>query len=392
MNKPKLWTKDFLIVVLVHFFIALNFYLLMVIVSVFAMDSFQSSPSEAGLAASIFVIGTSIARLFSGRWIERTGRKRMLYSGLILSLAMTLSYFGINGIVTLLVVRLLHGVAFGMAHTATGTIVANIIPQERTGEGIGYYMLAATLATAIGPFLGMFISQYGNFAMVFIACAISAALALACAMFLSVREIALTEEQLETIGGFNLKSFFEPKVIPISIVCGVIYLCYSSVLAFLAVYSREIHLVEAASFFFIMYAISVLLSRPYIGRLVDSAGENSTMYPSIIIFTAGMVVLAQAHHGYVLLVAGILIGVGSGAVQSISQAVSVKVTPPHRMGLATSTFWIFNDVGIGVGPFILGLLIPLTGYRGLYMCMGIVAFACTFLYYILHGKRAGVER
>ncbi len=69
MNKPKLWTKDFLIISFLHFFITLNFYMLMVVISVFAIDNFHSSPSEAGLSASIFVIGTLIARLFSGKWI-----------------------------------------------------------------------------------------------------------------------------------------------------------------------------------------------------------------------------------------------------------------------------------------------------------------------------------
>jgi len=392
MDKPKLWTKDFLTIALVNFFVALNFYLLMVIIAVFAMEVFHSSPSVAGLASSIFVIGTLVARFFSGKWIERVGRRKMLYAGLILSLVMTVLYFGINGIVFLLVVRLLHGAAFGIASTAAGTIVTSIIPAKRCGEGLGYYMLSVTLATAIGPFLGMFISQHGSFSLIFVACAISAVLSFASALFLSVPEIALTKEQLEAMKGFNFKSFFEPKAIPISIVCGVIYFCYSSVLSFLTVYSREIHLVDAASLFFIIYAVVVLFSRPYTGRLFDSKGENSIMYPAILIFAIGMIILGQAHYGYTLILAAAFIGLGSGAVQSISQAISVKVTPPHRMGLATSTFYVLLDVGVGVGPFILGLFIPFAGYRGIYMGVGIIAVACIFLYYALHGKKLCFER
>jgi MFS family permease len=388
MNKPQLWTKDFIIIGFTNFFIALNFYLLMVITSVFAMKSFHSTPSEAGLAAGIFVLGALIARLFAGKWLERIGRKKMLYTGLISSLVMTLLYFGINGIIFLLVVRLLHGAAFGIANTAANTIVTNIIPKERYGEGLGYYMLGVTLATAIGPFLGMSISQHGGFSMMFVACTISAALSFVNALFLSVFEIGLTKEQLEATRGFNFKSFLEPKAIPISIVCGSIWFCYSGVLSFLTAYSKEIHLIDTASFFFSVYAAAVLFSRPYAGRLFDLKGENLVMYPAILIFTVGMIILSQAHYGYALLLAGAFIGLGFGAVLSISQAVSVKVTPPHRMGLATSTFVAFCDVGLGVGPFILGLFVPSTGYRGVYMSMAIFAFACVFLYYILHGKRA----
>ena len=163
MSPAKLWTKDFIILAFVNFFIAINFYLLMVMVSVFAVDHFQASPGKAGLAAGIFVIGTLIARVFSGKWIERMGRKRMLVFGLVFSFVMSLFYFGATSIFLLMIIRFFHGAAFGMATTAAMTIVAQVVAKERRGEGIGYFMLSVTLATAIGPFLGMTIHQNGSF-------------------------------------------------------------------------------------------------------------------------------------------------------------------------------------------------------------------------------------
>jgi MFS family permease len=93
-----------------------------------------------------------------------------------------------------------------------------------------------------------------------------------------------------------------------------------------------------------------------------------------------------------LLLAGVLIGLGFGNMQSSTQAVAVKVTPPHRMGLATSTFFIFLDAGLGFGPYILGFIIPLTGYRTLYVILGVVALATIVLYYFLHGKNEKPRR
>jgi MFS family permease len=393
MNKPRLWTKDFVIIALLNFFVGLNFYLLMVITSGFAMESFHSSPSEAGIAVGMFVIGALFARLFSGKWIERIGRKRMLYAGLTLSLTMTLLYSAANGIVFLVGVRLFHGVALGMATTATGTIVASIIPKQRTGEGIGYYMLGVTLGTAIGPFLGMFIlGQHGSFGTVFGVCVVVAVLNSASALFISVPEITLTKGQIEATKGFSFESFFETRAIPISIVCGAIYLSYSSVLSFLTAFSKEAHLTGAASLFFVVYAGAVVLSRPYAGRLFDSRGANSIMYPAIIVFAIGMIILSRAHHGYTLLIAAAFVGVGSGAVQSVSQAVTVKVTPPHRLGLANSTLFICMDIGLGIGPFTFGLFVPFAGYRGVYVGAATVAFICTLLYHMLHGKRAAIGK
>jgi MFS family permease len=152
MNKPKLWTKDFLIDTLTNFLVYLTYYLLMVIMTVFAMDNFQATLSEGGLASGIFIIGALFARLFAGKSIERVGRKKMLYIGLIFFFITTLLYFKVNSLLFLFVIRFLHGAGFGIASTATGTIVSSIIPAVRRGEGVGYYALSVSLAAAIGPF------------------------------------------------------------------------------------------------------------------------------------------------------------------------------------------------------------------------------------------------
>ncbi|MFJ5622967.1 MFS transporter [Peribacillus loiseleuriae] len=388
MNEPKLWTKDFLIVSIANFFLYFTFYLLIATISLYATEKFQASPSMAGLASGIFVLGALIARLFSGKSIEQVGRKKMLYIGFIAILIVTLLYFVINSMTVLLIIRFLHGAAFGIASTATGTIVASVIPNERRGEGTGYYALSVTLAAAIGPFLGIFINQHAGFNMNFILCTILLALSFIAAFFLKVIKVEFTNEQLANMKGFKLNNFFEPKAFPISIIAVFIGLCYSSILTFITSYSQEIHLVDVASFFFVVYAVAILVSRPFTGRWFDTKGENFVMYPAFLFFTIGLIILSQAHVGYALLIAGVFVGLGYGTFMSSAQAISIKVSPKHRMGLATSTYFIFTDLGVGIGPFILGFMIPVIGFRGLYVTMAIVVFACIFLYYFLHGRKA----
>ncbi|MBP2650849.1 MAG: major facilitator superfamily 1 [Firmicutes bacterium] len=387
MNNVKLWTRDFLIDSITNLFIYLAFYLLMVTITTYAMDNLQASPSEAGLASGIFIVGTLIARVFVGKAIDRVGRKKTLYVGLVLFLGMTLLHFGVNNLVFLVVIRFLHGAAFGIAATATGTIAASVIPHERRGEGISYYAMSLALASAIGPFLGMFINQQGSFNMVLLLAAILVLASLIAVLFLRVPEAELTEEQLVKMKGVALSNFFEAQAIPISLVSIFIGLGYSSILSFMAVYAREINLADAGSFFFIVYAIATLISRPLTGRWFDQKGENFVMYPAFLVFALSLVILSQAYQGSILLLAGIFVGFGYGTLLSSSQAIAVKVSPRHRLGLATSTFYIFLDGGVGIGPFLLGFLIPITGFRGLYMSMAIVLLCCTFLYYFLHGRK-----
>ncbi|MEK4013927.1 MFS transporter [Peribacillus sp. FSL M8-0224] len=390
-SRTRLWTKDFVIVSSINFFITLIFYLLMVTLAIYAVNELDASTSEAGLISGIFIIGTLIGRLFIGRFIDSIGRKKTLFIGLTFFTLTTLLYFVDLGIGFLLVNRLIHGMAMGMASTATGTIVAQIIPPTRKGEGIGYYSMSATLATAIGPFIGLFMAQNTSFQVIFSFCLALGVISLITAFFLYVPALKVTAKVTES-KGFKLSNFIEPKALPISIITLLLAFCYSSVLSFISFYAIEINLVNTASFFFVVYAVAVLLSRPFSGPLMDRKGSNFIMYPAFIIFGVGLLLLSMTTNSFTLLAAGFLIGLGFGNMQSSSQAIAVKLTPPHRMGMATSTFFIMLDAGLGFGPYILGFIIPVTGYSTLYVILGVVVILTSVLYYFLHGKKERTAR
>lgn len=383
-NKPKLWTKNFIVSSGVNFFLILVFYLLMVTIAAYAVEEYGASTSEAGLVTGIFIIGTLIGRLVIGRYIDQIGRKRTLIIGLFLFTITSLLYFVNLGIPFLMVNRLLHGMTLGMASTAAGTIVAQIIPMSRKGEGIGYFSMSATMATAIGPFIGLFMSQRTSYETIFALCLVLGVISLAISLFVQVPPVENAPQTAEA-KGFKLSNFLEPKAIPIAFITLAVGLCYSSVLSFINFYAIEIDLVDTASIFFVVYALAVLVSRPFTGRLMDAKGANYVMYPAFILFAAGLLLLSTANNSVTLLLAGALIGLGFGNMQSTTQAVAVKLTPPHRMGLATSTFFIFMDAGLGFGPYILGFVIPLTGYSTMYVILAIAALATAVLYYFLHG-------
>ncbi|WP_367949320.1 MFS transporter [Bacillus sp. FJAT-29790] len=388
MIKERLWTKDFIIVYLINFLLTLVFFSLIVTIAPYAVEKFDASTSVAGLVSSIFIIGVLIGRLVTGRKIQDAGSKKILFTGLILFIITTALYFVAIHLPILLLNRFLHGFALGVASTATGTIIAQIIPKNRRGEGIGYYSLSVILASAIGPLVGIQLTQNGDYSIVFIFNLILSILCLLISFTLKIPVFQSKKENLEKADhGFKISNFLEPMAIPISIVALVIGFCYSSVMSFLTFYTKEIQLVEAGSFFFLVYAIIIIISRPFTGRLMDLKGANIVVYPCLIIFSAGMVLFSQAHSGFVLLLAGALIGIGYGNFNSIAQATAIKVTASHRLGLATSTYFILFDLGLGAGPYLLGLLVPIIGYRGLFLAIAFVALLSIVLYYYLYGRK-----
>ncbi|MCC8436345.1 MFS transporter [Brevibacillus sp. M2.1A] len=388
MNKERLWTKEFVIVSFINFLLTLMYFLLMVTIASYAKTEFHASTSLAGLVSSIFIIGALIGRLLTGRAISHIGTKKTLWIGLGFFAVTSLLYFFAVHTSFLLVNRLLQGIAVGIASTATGTIIAQILPASRKGEGIGYYSLSAILATAIGPFLGMILLRLENgFTWIF---TLNVVFSLICLLFYAMAKINVplpSTSVKEEAKGSLLSKFIEPKALPISFVALLIGFSYSGVLSFLSFYAEEINLTSASSYFFLVYAIVIILSRPFSGKLMDARGANIVTYPSLVIFAAGMLIFSQASTSWMLLLSAALIGVGFGNFNSIAQTVAVKVTAPHRFGLATSTYYIMYDLGLGIGPYLLGFIVPHTGYRMIFS--GMVAFILFSipLYHWLHGKR-----
>ncbi|WP_141992334.1 MFS transporter [Bacillus sp. B4EP4a] len=388
-QKPKLWTKDFLIVSSANFFLFLTFYVLMVTLTIYTMDNFHASQAQAGLASSIFVLGAVLVRPIAGKKIDKIGRRKMLLGSLVLFLVASIGYFLVNSLSLLLIDRLIHGFAFGLATTATGTIAADIIPNERRGEGTGYFAMSTNLAMAFGPFIGLLITQHFSYSIIFYAASLFAAFSLVASLFMNVPEGE--QSGVSPQKGFKISDYFEKRALPISIFIGFAGFTYSSILSYLTSFAKEMDLMDAASFFFVVFAVFLLASRPFTGRMFDVKGENAVIYPSLLLFAVGMVILSQSHHGITLLIAGAFIGVGYGTFQSSCQAISIKEASSNRMGLATSTFFTMYDFGIGVGPFLLGFLIPFTGFKGLFIGMSIFAFVLIGIYFLAHGKKASAR-
>lgn len=389
LPKSQLWTKEFINIFIVNFFVALIFYLLMTTLSVYAVNQFHASQSEAGLAASMFVIGALFARLFAGKYIEVIGRKKLLNGSMFLFVLSTLLYFPVENLHLLLVIRFLHGAAFGAATTCMSAVIMDMIPNERKGEGTGYFSLSSTSATAIGPFLGIFITQHFDYDMIFVACTVFSVICLIIILLTKIPSVTLSTEQLQTMKtGFKLQDFFEKGALPISIYMFLMAITYSSIVSFINSYAIEIGLTKAASLFFMVYGLFLFVSRPTAGKLLDQKGDNIVIYPGIILFSISLLLLSLAEHGLVLLLSGALLALGFGTIMSSAQMIAIKEAPKHKVGLATSSFFIFMDGGMGLGPYLIGTVIPYIGFRGMYLSLSLIVLLSVILYYFLHGIKA----
>jgi len=381
VRKEKIFTRDFWLIASVNLLVMTTYYSLMVTTAKFTTDQFHTSTSIAGLVIGITVIGILIARFSSGYLTQHFTTKKLLMTGTILLVPAMILYHFTTSLAILMAVRLLHGLAIGLISTVTNTAVVLLFPVERRGEGISYFSLSTVLGTAVGPFLGLKLMQTVGFSTLFNVEIGFAIAALVIATLINAEKIRFKKVQHNE--PLTLAHFIEIKAMPIALLMFVVGLGYAAIQAYLSFYAGQLDLATYASYFFLAYAFAALLSRPFTGRLLDAVGAKAVVVPTLLINAVGLAGVAWTHSGWGLLVSAFLIGLGFGNFQSVAQSIVAKKVPVKRLSQATATFFIFFDLSLGIGPFLLGLIEPAVGYSNLYLLTAIMVLACAIGYWLV---------
>jgi len=377
--KDKLWSRKFLSISLVSFLVYLAFYSLLVIITLFAMNDLHASSSHAGLAAGIFLLAALISRVYTGHHINQVGERRTMISGLALFLLIQVLYFLAFDVWIFTAIRFLHGLAFGVCTTSITTSAAKTVPESRRGEGMGYFMLSITFASAIGPFAGLMIYRHFGFSILTTFCSVALACAFVIAMTIhipfEIDKTAVSEHESQ-----GLREYFEAKALPIAMISLIIYFCYSGIISFFSTYMKDIDLMNAGSYFFIVYSAAIIISRPGLGKLADRKGYSSVMYPSMLMFAAGLILFSMTASALTLFISAILLGVGFGTFAAMAQVIAIKKASNGRMSVAISTVLAISELGTGFGPYVIGIMLLFVSYRVMYIILATVAGACIIAY------------
>lgn len=371
----------------------MTFYFLLVTMPVYVLNEMDGKESQAGLVTTVFLLSAIIIRPIAGRWIEKIGARMILLASLLIFSGVTLIYFSVDTIWALMLTRFVHGIGFGMATTATGSIVAAIIPDSRRGEGMGYFVLSSNLAMVAGPFLGLTTMQQWGVSTMLLMGTLSAFIGLMAGLLISVPEKqAKSQIEVQVKGSFSFKELFEFRAIPIAVTGAFFAIVYSSILSFVSIYAVEIGVGHVASYFFVVYAVVLLISRPTTGKWYDLYGANAIVYPAIILFAIGMFILGIANSASLFLVAAALTGLGWGTLFPSYQTIAITVAHPKRRPVATATFLSIYDIGIGLGSFLVGLAAAKVSLGTLYIFSSIYILIGVVIYYLLQGRRFSKER
>lgn len=371
----RIWSPIFTGAVVVNFLLNLVFYMLMTTMALYAIGRFNADGTAAGLAASIFVLGALVARLLVTRLVISVGPARTMAIGAGLSVVLSLAYLAAAPLWVLIAVRFLHGAGFGLAHSAIGGIAQTALPRHRRSEGIAYFATASTLGTALGPLAGIAALQAGGYEALFVLAATVSLVALT--IFLIPRRMgskrhaeSAPPKNIAGIRGETGSPLLElgqsaalRAILPIGVIAFFQSLAYSGLAAFIGAHALTLGASSATGSFFIVYASAVILVRLIGGKVVDRRGPSSVFYPSIVAYVLALVLVALAPNLPMLLTGAFLLGIGYGGLLPTGQTIAMSLLPPSQSGVAFSWYFLFVDLGFGLGPLLMGLLVDVTGTR-----------------------------
>ncbi len=375
----KLWNRSFILCVLNNLFLFIYYYALLTILPLYLFTELSGSISQAGLALTLFLISSIAIRPFAGLIIERLGEKTALRGSGLLFAFLAFGYLFINQLWVLLLIRFVHGIWFSILTTVTVPIVNEFIPEQRKGEGMGYFVMSTNFAVVFGPMIALATLRYTSFYNLFILLTLIVCLGLVFCFLIPVSSLK-DRQWVQAKQKISLNGIIERRVVPIGVVALFVAMAYSSIMSFISVYSETKHLLAETSIFFIIFAISMIIARPWVGYSYDKRGANSVVYPSFILFAVGLFLVSQMQTQWEYWFAAVLIGAGYGSLFPVFQTMAIQTVEKNRIGYAVSTFFTLFDLGLAIGSVLVGLIIAQIGYEKTYQLCAWVTIMTLFLY------------
>ena len=370
--KDKLITKNYIEILAANFLLFFGFWLLMPVLPFYLAEVFDANKTTIGAVLSCYTIAALCIRPFSGYLLDTFARKPLYLLAYFTFTAIFGGYL-IAGTLTLFILfRIIHGVSFGMVTVSGNTIVIDIMPSSRRGEGLGYYGLANNIAMSIGPMTGLFLHDAGADYTLIFCCSLGSCLI----GFLCASLVKTTYNPPVKREPISLDRFILLKGIPAGFSLLLLSIPYGMTTNYVAMYAKQIGIQASTGFFFTFMSLGMAVSRLFSGRLVDRG-----MVTQVI--EAGLYLVCFCFFGlsscgwlttwslqwttYFQFTIPLLLGIGFGTMFPAYNTLFVNLAPNNQRGTATSTYLTSWDVGIGAGMLLGGYIAEIATFKMAYL-------------------------
>ena len=367
----KLWSTIFIVFCLISLVVSTVLFMLNNVMSLY-VNYIEGNAAFSGILMLCFSAAAVISRLASGYMSDKKGRLAIMLIGeLIFFVSVILCAF-LPYLGALPVLRLVQGIGYAAVNTATAAAVADVIPKARFGEGTGYYTLAMSLAQALGPAFGLYLISGNNYFMMFIIAGVLVFAAL-CLNFIFRRNDSFTLYQPE-VKVEDAKSsqytgiwrYIEKKALGASLTEFLVCFALASVVVFAALFAKSKGFESVASMFFIVSAAASILTRLFIGKLLDKYGAVPMLIAGFICGILASVMMVFVNNQIIFICIGAIYGFCIGITTTVLNTSALQNVDKNRRGAASAIFWLSMDLGYGIGGAVWGIVIERFNYQVTY--------------------------
>ena len=379
--KDKLVTSSYCFILAANFLLYFGFWLLIPVLPFYLSEVFSAGNSTIGIILSCYTVAALCIRPFSGYFLDSFARKPLYLMAYFIFMTMFAGYIIAGSLTLFIMFRIIQGVSFGMVTVGGNTVVIDIMPSSRRGEGLGYYGLSNNIAMAVGPMSGLFLHDAGMSFTTIFCCSLGSCMAgFVCASL--VKTPYKPPVRREPI---SLDRFILLKGIPAGISLLLLSIPYGMTTNYVAMYAKQIGINATTGFFFTFMAIGMAISRIFSGKIVDRGKITQVISAGLYLVVFSFFLLSACVYliswnnmvcTVVFFAVALLLGVGFGIMFPAYNTLFVNLAPNSQRGTATSTYLTSWDVGIGIGMLTGGYIAEVSTFDKAYLfgaCLTIVS-------------------
>lgn len=372
MSSTSYWSRNFSLILIGNALLFMVYNMQVPVLPLFG-KKLGLTPAQIGIFVGAIMFAALITRLFVPWFSRRFSKKFLLVAGIFGYLLASAGYPLLGSFGLLVLLRLFNGIGHGIATTYFATSAADELPVSKIGEGMGYFGIGTMVTASLAPLLAIAIVQQVSFSAFFLTCIGILFLAML-AILATTKSTPASPVKATT----HRAPVFDRQFIPQCSLVFILGIMMSGVMTFTPIYAEVKHLTGISWFFFVA-AIAGVVIRPIVGRSFDTRGPRLVLLLSTVLLTAGMIMLAFLTSNWLLIVAGIFYGVADGAIYPTLQAWVFRVTTLENRDTATGMFLNAYDLGMGIGAVVLGGLVELVHYQGMFLVLTLVGVGYIWL-------------
>lgn len=366
----KLWTKNYLLTIVILMTCHMGPLIVLSIISLFAKQ-LTGSDTYAGMAVSVFCVSSLLSKFISVRALNMFSYKKIMIASVIIMIFSSFSFIYANSYWILFISRAIQGLGYGIIITVMNTYIVKIVHPSLLLEGIGYSTLTSSLSSVIAPTLAYALlgPKFDRFQLVFVVVLIFSIICLFLMLFLKDIDIG---EKID-VGDHkknNLNTNWRLILFPL-IVYFLCNLANSSTSSFLSLYAISLGFTQIGNYFFIN-AIGVLFARITMKKIVEKIGTSKSILLCNVIIVICLYCISIVNSLWQLLIIAFPLGFAIGAIAPIINTYIIDNMSASKSGLANALFFAASDLGFIIGATFWGYISSLSSYSNMFFFAALV--------------------